>query len=212
MKTTDLSEKRDNMVSSQIATRGVRDRLVLAAMRSVPRERFVPASLRECAYDDTPLPIVENQTISQPYIVAFMVDSLALIGGEKVLEIGTGSGYAAVVIAAIADEVYTVERIGALARLAAETLESLGCVNVHVRHGDGTPGLAGTRALRCDCRLSGWTESSGITEGSAQNRRADGHAGRHCGAQSGVGLRHKNVGIGVRHRADCRGPLRTVDW
>ena len=128
------------MVEKAIFARGVRSDLVLGAMRSVPRELFLPGRLREFAYDDAPLPIEEGQTISQPYIVAFMTEALALRGGEKVLEIGAGSGYAAAVLSEIAAEVYTVERHGPLAEKAAATLADLGYDNVHVLHGDGTLG------------------------------------------------------------------------
>ena len=109
-------------------------------MRRVPREAFLPPQLREFAYEDNPLPIAEGQTISQPYIVAFMAEALVLEGGERVLEIGTGSGYAAAVLSEIAGEVYTVERICQLAEKAASTLADLGYDNVHVLHGDGTKG------------------------------------------------------------------------
>ena len=109
-------------------------------MRNVPRESFLPTRLREFAYDDTALPIEEGQTISQPYIVAFMIEALALRGGEKVLEIGAGSGYAAAVLSEIAADVYTVERHGPLAEKAAATLADLGYDNVHVLHSDGTRG------------------------------------------------------------------------
>jgi protein-L-isoaspartate(D-aspartate) O-methyltransferase len=128
------------MVEQAIVARGVRSEPVLRAMRQVPREAFLPHQLREFAYEDSPLPIEEGQTISQPYIVAFMTEALALAGGEKVLEIGTGSGYAAAVLAEIAGEVYTVERIGQLAEKAASALADLGYSNVHVLHGDGTKG------------------------------------------------------------------------
>ncbi|HET7191927.1 MAG TPA: protein-L-isoaspartate(D-aspartate) O-methyltransferase [Pseudolabrys sp.] len=131
---------RDEMVEKAIFARGVRSRLVLDAMRSVPRESFLAMKLREFAYEDAPLPIEEGQTISQPYIVAFMTEALALRGGEKVLEIGTGSGYAAAVLSEIAADVYTIERHGPLAERAAATLADLGYVNVHVLHGDGTRG------------------------------------------------------------------------
>ena len=140
MKTRDLSRQRNEMVEHQIAARGVRDRLVLDAMRVVPREAFLPESMGEFAYEDTPLPIAANQTISQPYIVAFMIEALALEGGESVLEIGAGSGYAAAVLAQIAEEVFTVERIEELAHRASEVLRSLNYLNVQVRHGDGTLG------------------------------------------------------------------------
>src|SRR5450759_1131036 len=131
---------RAEMVERNIAARGVRDDLVLEAMRKVPRELFLPANLREFAYDDSPLPIAGEQTISQPYIVAFMAEALMLKGGEKVLEIGAGSGYAAAVLSEIAAHVYTVERLGPLAKQAAATLADLGYDNVHVLHGDGTRG------------------------------------------------------------------------
>jgi protein-L-isoaspartate(D-aspartate) O-methyltransferase len=128
------------MVERHIAHRGVRSALVLEAMRSVPREEFLPHELREFAYEDAPLPIAEGQTISQPYIVAMMTEALGLKGGEQVLEIGTGSGYAAAVLSRIAKDVYTVERIGQLAEKSAAKLSHLGYKNVHVLHGDGTLG------------------------------------------------------------------------
>jgi protein-L-isoaspartate(D-aspartate) O-methyltransferase len=140
MNKTDSARLRNDMVDLQIARRGVRSRPVLDAMRAVPREAFLPEPLREFAYEDAPLPIAEGQTISQPYIVALMTEALALEGGEKVLEIGTGSGYAAAVLSRIAGSVYTVERIGQLAEKAASALADLGYRNVHVLHGDGTRG------------------------------------------------------------------------
>ena len=135
-----MEQLRNHLVILQVEARGVRDPLVLAAMRAVPRELFVPKDVRDEAYDDTPLPIGSGQTISQPYIVAFMIEALALRGGEKILEIGAGSGYAAAVLAEIASEVFTIERIGQLAERAAANLASVGCDNVHVRHADGTEG------------------------------------------------------------------------
>ncbi len=135
-------KRRERFVREQIAARGVHDPNVLTAMRKVRRERFVPEQLREEAYADTPLPIGGGQTISQPYIVAFMIEALALQGGERVLEIGAGSGYAAAVLAEIAGEVFTVERIGQLAERAAINLADAGYTNVHVRHADGTEGWA----------------------------------------------------------------------
>ena len=137
---TSFLSLRKEMVERDIAARGVRDELVLDAMRKVPRELFLPDNLREFAYEDSPLPIAGEQTISQPYIVAFMAEALMLKGGEKVLEIGAGSGYAAAVLSEIAANVYTVERLGPLAEKAAETLAELGYDNVHVLHGDGTRG------------------------------------------------------------------------
>ena len=135
-----MEQRRDRLVTWQVEARGVRDPLVLAAMKAVRRELFVPENLRDEAYDDTPLPIGSDQTISQPYIVAFMIEALALRGGEKLLEIGAGSGYAAAVLAQIAREVFTIERIGQLAERAAANLVNAGCDHVHVRHADGTEG------------------------------------------------------------------------
>jgi protein-L-isoaspartate(D-aspartate) O-methyltransferase len=137
---SNFQKRRAQMVDRSIANRGVRSELVLEAMRFVPRENFLPEDLREFAYDDAPLPIAEGQTISQPYIVAMMTEALELEGGETVLEIGTGSGYAAAVLSRIAKDVYTVERIGQLAEKSAATLAALGYDNVHVLHGDGTRG------------------------------------------------------------------------
>jgi protein-L-isoaspartate(D-aspartate) O-methyltransferase len=136
----DFRRLRHEMVEREIFARGVRSESVLDSMRKVPREAFLPQELREFAYEDAPLPIEAGQTISQPYIVAFMTEALALHGGERVLEIGAGSGYAAAVLAEIAGEVYTVERIGQLAEKAAATLADHGYQNVHVLHGDGTKG------------------------------------------------------------------------
>ncbi|MDH4107225.1 MAG: protein-L-isoaspartate(D-aspartate) O-methyltransferase [Gammaproteobacteria bacterium] len=138
---TDFAALRNEMVDRQIAARGVRSLAVLDAMRSVPREEFVPAGVREFAYDDSPLPIAADQTISQPYIVAFMVEALALQGGEKVLEIGAGSGYAAAILSVIASRVYTIERIHELAEYARDALARAGCANVEVIEGDGTRGF-----------------------------------------------------------------------
>ncbi|MFM7294003.1 MAG: protein-L-isoaspartate(D-aspartate) O-methyltransferase, partial [Burkholderiales bacterium] len=136
----DTSPTRRLMVEQQIAARGIRDPKVLEAMLTVPREAFLPPDMTEFAYEDSPLPIAEGQTISQPYIVALMTEALALEGCERVLEIGTGSGYAAAIIAHIAQQVYTVERILPLAEQAKSTLQNLGYTNVHVLHADGTQG------------------------------------------------------------------------
>jgi protein-L-isoaspartate(D-aspartate) O-methyltransferase len=134
--------ERRQFVERQIEARGVRDRRVLEAMRKVRREMFVPRDFKAEAYEDSPLPIGSGQTISQPYIVAFMIEALALQGGEKVLEIGAGSGYAAAVLSEIAGDVFTIERVGELARRAASNLKKAHCPNVHVRHADGTEGWA----------------------------------------------------------------------
>lgn len=138
----DVETQRLRMVAEQIAARGVRDRRVLDAMKKVRREAFVPDEVRELAYEDTPLEIGAGQTISQPYIVAFMIEALALKGGETVLEIGAGSGYAAAVLAEIAGQVYAMERIPGLAEAAAARLRDAGYDNVHVLQADGTRGWA----------------------------------------------------------------------
>lgn len=132
--------QRAEMVRTQLAARGLRDATVLAAMGSVPREAFVPEHLQEFTYADTPLPIERGQTISQPYIVALMTAALKLRPTDRVLEVGTGSGYAAAVLGRVAQEVYTIERHGELAELATHRLRDLGFDNVTVRHGDGTLG------------------------------------------------------------------------
>jgi protein-L-isoaspartate(D-aspartate) O-methyltransferase len=136
----DYAAARARMVEEQIRARGVREERVLEAMRRVPRHLFVTETLRERAYDDTPLPIGERQTISQPYIVALMAEALELDGGERVLEVGTGSGYEAAVLSQVCGELYSVERIPALAQRAVELLATLGYHNVHVRVGDGSLG------------------------------------------------------------------------
>jgi len=133
-------EQRRRMVETLIARRGVHDPAVLAAMAQVPREAFVPGHLVDRAYDDRPLPIGEGQTISQPYVVAFMTEALRLGPRDRVLEIGTGSGYAAAVLAEIAGEVYTIERLERLAPSARQRLVALGYRRVQVRCGDGTLG------------------------------------------------------------------------
>src|SRR3954452_5444875 len=119
---SDFERLRREMVERQVKARGVRSPNLLDAMRQVPREAFLPDSLKEFAYEDSPLPIEAEQTISQPYIVAYMIEALGLEGGEKVLEIGAGSGYAAAVLSRIAGEVYTVERVAELAERAAGRL------------------------------------------------------------------------------------------
>jgi protein-L-isoaspartate(D-aspartate) O-methyltransferase len=132
--------ERARMVTEQIAARGVRDAAVLAVMGKVPRHEFVPPRWRSEAYADHPLPIGEGQTISQPYIVALMTELAAVGPGERVLEVGTGSGYQAAVLATLGAEVYSVEIVEPLARSAQATLARLGYDRVHARHGDGYQG------------------------------------------------------------------------
>jgi len=135
-----FDEERKNMVELQIKRRGIKDKKVLDAMLTVPRHLFVPEQMKELAYGDEPLPIGEGQTISQPYIVAYMTEVLKLNGGEKVLEIGTGSGYQSAVLAEIAKEVYSVELIPELSRRAQKILTELGYKNIKFLVGDGTRG------------------------------------------------------------------------
>jgi protein-L-isoaspartate(D-aspartate) O-methyltransferase len=133
-------KERRRMVDEQIAGRGVKDERVLAAVRKVPRHEFLPEAIRDMAYADNALPIGEGQTISQPFMVALMTELLGLTGTERVLEIGTGSGYQAAVLAELGGKVYTVERIKAIAEKARETLDRLGYKSVAIKVYDGTYG------------------------------------------------------------------------
>lgn len=137
----DYRKLRDRMVDAQIAGRGVRNRAVLDAMRAVPRECFVSDEMKPFAYEDSALPIAEGQTISQPYIVALMIEAADIKAGDRVLEVGAGSGYAASVLGQIASRVFAIERHEALARSARERVAALGYDNVDIRMGDGTSGL-----------------------------------------------------------------------
>jgi protein-L-isoaspartate(D-aspartate) O-methyltransferase len=132
--------QRSKMLQAQLESRGIRDPRVLAAMRDVPRHEFVPEALRSHAYEDHPLPIGEGQTISQPYIVAVMLEYLALQPADRVLEIGTGSGYATALLSRLCAEVYSIERHAELAAVAGATLARLGNSNVRVVVGDGRMG------------------------------------------------------------------------
>ena len=136
----DYRQARLRMVETQIARRGISDIAVLEAMSAVPREAFVPQHLRDYAYEDTAIPIAQGQTISQPYIVALMVSAASLRFGHNVLEIGSGSGYAAAVLAEITGRVATIERLPVLAETARKRLQRLGYANVEVISGDGTDG------------------------------------------------------------------------
>jgi protein-L-isoaspartate(D-aspartate) O-methyltransferase len=138
--TRDLARLRERMVNEQLAQRGIQDPVILEAMGTVPREDFVPDSQVRFAYADSPLPIGEGQTISQPYIVALMTEALELTPDDRVLEIGTGSGYAAAVLSRIARWVYTVERHSNLAQAAQARFQRLGYDNIQVHTGDGTLG------------------------------------------------------------------------
>jgi len=136
-KRTDFTKAREQMVSSQIKDRGISDKRVLEAMQKVERHLFVPEKMQSLAYADQPLPIGEGQTISQPYIVAIMTELLNLKGDEKVLEIGTGSGYQAAILGELADTVYTIEIVKPLAKRADSLLAAMGYENITVKHGDG---------------------------------------------------------------------------
>ena len=136
-----FSFERENMVETQLAARGIRDARVLSAMARVPRHEFVSERYREQAYGDHPIPIAEGQTVSQPYIVALMLEVLNLEPNAKVLEVGTGSGYMTALLAELASHVYSVERHARLAREAGATLARLGYSNVTILTGDGSQGL-----------------------------------------------------------------------
>ena len=136
----DFASQRQQMVEHQLKPRGIKDERVLAAMAKVPREEFVPVEARVDAYEDGPLPIGYDQTISQPYIVAFMTEQLRLSPTDRVLEVGTGSGYQAAILAELAGEVYTIEIVAPLAQSAEAALQRLGYKNVHVKLGDGYKG------------------------------------------------------------------------
>lgn len=136
----DFNKLKAAMVIEQLIPRNISDKAVLEAFRKVPRHEFVPEELRQSAYNDYPLPIGVDQTISQPYMVALMTECLKLKGGEKVLEVGTGSGYQAAILGEITGEVYSVERFKELADKASEVLSSLGYRNIHIKVGDGTLG------------------------------------------------------------------------
>lgn len=134
------AKQRMRMVDAQIRSRGIKDMRLLKLMEKIPRHLFVEEAMMDQAYNDNPLPIGERQTISQPYIVALMTEALALTGKEKVLEIGTGSGYQTAILAELADRVCSIERIASLAGMARKTLDYLNAFNVAIRVGDGTYG------------------------------------------------------------------------
>jgi protein-L-isoaspartate(D-aspartate) O-methyltransferase len=136
----DLAAQRQRMVEQQLKPRGIKDEHVLAAMAKVPREEFVPADVRRSAYEDGPLPIGYDQTISQPYVVAFMTEQLRPKRSDRVLEIGSGSGYQAAILGELVAEVYTIEIVEPLAKSAETTLQRLGYNNVHIKVGDGYKG------------------------------------------------------------------------
>jgi protein-L-isoaspartate(D-aspartate) O-methyltransferase len=135
-----FEKQREKMVDVQLKARGIKDQKILEAMRKVPRHTFVPENMIPYAYNDEPLPIGEGQTISQPYIVAYMTEALELSGGERILEVGTGSGYQTAILAEIVRELYTVELVSALSSKAQENIKRLKYTNVYFKIGDGTYG------------------------------------------------------------------------
>ena len=166
------------MVEEQLIARGVTDPRVLAVMRRLPRHRFVQEALQERAYGDHPLPIGEEQTISQPYIVGLMTSLLELSGREKVLEIGTGSGYQTAVLAELARRVCSIERLPRLAERARATLEAMGYDNVWVRVGNGTLGWPDQAPVRPHHRHRGRAVGAAAAHPAARRRRAPGGPGR----------------------------------
>lgn len=140
MKASSFEMSRQRMVEEQLRGRGLKDQRVLEAMLRISREEFVPASLAEEAYEDYPLPIGSGQTISQPYIIALMIESLALKGRESVLEVGTGSGYEAAILACLGRKVYSIERVPKLINLAKENLQKINFSNIIIKAGDGSQG------------------------------------------------------------------------
>jgi protein-L-isoaspartate(D-aspartate) O-methyltransferase len=136
----DFSAMRANMIVTQLRERGIKDTAVLQAMNTIPREVFVDTAHKILAYQDSPLPIPAKQTISQPYIVALMISLLDLKPEHRILEVGTGSGYAAAILSQLVNTVYTVERHQKLVDYAQKCLKTIGCDNVHIHHGDGTQG------------------------------------------------------------------------
>jgi len=136
-----MDQQRQAMIQNQLVQRGITNSAVLQAMATVPRHLFLPEALQPHAYEDRALPIDDGQTISQPFIVALMAETMLLQGTERVLEIGTGSGYSAAILSMLAAEVYSIDRLESLAQSANERLESLGYQNVHVMVSDGTSGL-----------------------------------------------------------------------
>ena len=204
----DFAVLRREMVEFQIAARGVRDPRVLEALRTVPREAFVPERLAEFAYEDTPLPIDAEQTISQPYIVALMAEALELSRGDCVLEVGAGSGYAAAVLGRIVDEVWAIERHQVLADQAARRMERLGYSNVHVVQGDGTLGLPEQAPFDAIVVAAGGPERATGARRSARSRRPSGDSHRPRSAPPGAGGAPQGRPRRLLPREPRRGALR----
>lgn len=212
----EISRARDRMVDRQIAARGVRDGRVLAAMRHVPRDAFVEEGSQEFAYEDSPLPIGEGQTISQPYIVAFMLEAAEISPGDRVLEIGAGFRYAAAVSAQLAAEVCAVERHASLVAQAQYQFDRLGYRNISLRHADGDEGLAGWRRIRRHHSFGWRLANSSGSEIPVEDRRPTCHPGRRGGRAArtpqidtplGEGIRRGTAGIGSFRAAAWRGSM-----
>jgi protein-L-isoaspartate(D-aspartate) O-methyltransferase len=200
--------QRERMVQHQLRDRGIKDAAVLEAMTKVPREAFVPEKMKPYAYQDRALPIEANQTISQPYIVALMAAAAEISSGDRVLEIGTGSGYGAAVLSRIADQVYTVERIGQLAKAARDRFDQLGYNNIHVRRGNGTLGWADESPFDAIIVTAGGPEiPTSLKDQLAKNGRLIIPIGESPYAQELVRLRR--MGRGEFHR-ESLGPVRFV--
>ena len=182
-----LAQRRD-MVEAQLRARGIRDERVLAAMSRVPRQEFVPAEYRDQAYEDHPIPIGEGQTVSQPYIVAIMLQALALEPSDTVLEIGTGSGYQTALLAELTHQVYSVERHSSLARTAEAALARLGYSNVQVLIGDGSNGLLERSPFDAIVVSAAAPQiPASLLDTASRRRRTNGNSGW-SGAGSGVAV------------------------
>jgi protein-L-isoaspartate(D-aspartate) O-methyltransferase len=205
------SGTRDRMVENQIARRGIRDQRVLEAMRRVPREAFVDEGFQEFAYEDSPLPIGERQTISQPYIVALMLEAAEIGEGDRVLEVGAGSGYAAAVAAQIARQVCAIERHASLVAQALERFRRLGYRNIELKHGDGTRGWPGGGQFDAILVAAGGSEVPRALKAQLKI------GGRllipigHPDDGAGTGEADAPLGNLVRRGASWRGPLRSAD-
>jgi protein-L-isoaspartate(D-aspartate) O-methyltransferase len=190
----EFSTLRKLMVEQQLVAMGINDKAVLAAMAEIPREEFVPPDMRTLAYEDGPLSIGQGQTISQPYIVAYMAQVLGLKRTDRVLEIGTGSGYAAAVVSRIAAEVHSIERLAQLAESARLRLQVLGYLNVHVHVGDGSLGLPGLAPYDAIVVTAGapWVPEA-LKHQLAPGGRLVIPVGKHLDLQELVRIRHVGV-------------------
>ena len=209
---SDFADLRGQMVRRQIEARGILDALILDAFREVPREEFVDEEHRQFAYDDHPLPIEAGQTISQPYIVALMIEAAAIGPGDKVLEVGAGSGYAAAVISRIAGRVVAIERHGELVEVARERMERLGYDNVRILQGDGTRGCPDEAPFDAILAAASGKPCPEAARGPACARRAAGHARRRsglgAGTRQGYEAARRHDEPGEPRRSSLRSPHR----